>query len=64
MQKRFNILVPLACPHCQAELLTTLDQVQQELFVRCTGCGTTIEFPNEALPPPAAWPESQDFLVL
>jgi predicted Zn finger-like uncharacterized protein len=64
MQRRFNILVPLSCPHCQAELMSTLDQLQREESVRCAWCGTTIELRNEPPPPAMMMPESQDFLVL
>jgi predicted Zn finger-like uncharacterized protein len=64
MQKRFNILVPLACPHCLAELMLTLDQVQQEESVRCTSCGTTIDLNIEMCLPPEALPAPEDFLAL
>jgi transcription elongation factor Elf1 len=64
MQKRFNILVPLTCPRCKAELLSTLDQIQREESAQCAWCGTTIELQNEVPPPMVAPPESQDFVVL
>jgi predicted Zn finger-like uncharacterized protein len=64
MQKRFNILVPLACPHCLAELMPTLDQVQQEESVRCASCGTTVDLHVEMRPPPESLPASQDYLSL
>jgi transcription elongation factor Elf1 len=64
MQKRFNILVPLTCPRCKAELLSTLDQIQREESAQCAWCGTTFELQNEVPPPMVAPPESQDFVVL
>ncbi len=63
MQKHFNILVPLACPHCRTELLLTLDQVHEERSIRCALCGTTIVLRPEDLPAPAHHtPEPSKFL--
>ncbi len=54
MQRRFNIIVPMACPHCRTELLLTLDQVHEERCIRCSLCGTTIILRPEELPASAA----------
>ena len=53
MQRRHNIFVPLACPHCRTELLLTLDQVHEERSIRCSLCGTTIVLRPEVLSTPA-----------
>jgi predicted Zn finger-like uncharacterized protein len=53
MQRRFNILVPLACPQCLTELVLTLDQIHEERSVRCSRCGATIILRPEFMPPPA-----------
>ena len=63
MQRRFNIFIPLACPHCRRELLLTLDQVHEEKSVRCALCGTTIVLQPEDPPAPAHHaPEPGKFL--
>jgi len=54
MQRHFNIIVPMACPHCRTELLLTLDQVHEERSIRCSLCGTTIILRSEDLPASAA----------
>ena len=50
MQKRLNLTIPLACPHCLAEMLTTLDEVRQESTIRCAACGTSVELHPDSLP--------------
>jgi transcription elongation factor Elf1 len=50
MQKHVNLTIPLACPHCLAEMLTTLDEVQQESAIQCAACGTSVELHPESLP--------------
>lgn len=62
MQRHFNIIVPMACPHCRTELLLTLEQVHAERSIRCSLCGTTIilrpeELPGADLPPKADPPD-------
>jgi len=65
MARHFNMLVPLACPHCLTELLVTLEQVQDEESVQCARCGTVVALQPEDLPVPLAdLPESTDFLRL
>jgi len=53
MQRRFNIIVPMACPHCRTELLLTLDQVHREQSITCALCGTAIVLRPEDMPAPA-----------
>jgi len=53
MQRHFNIIVPMACPHCRTELLLTLDQVHEQRSISCALCGTTIVLRPEDLPAPA-----------
>jgi len=43
MQKHVNVTVPLACPHCSADMLTTIDEVEQESAIQCATCGTSVE---------------------
>lgn len=65
MQRRFNIFVPLACPHCRTELLLTLDQIHEEKSIRCALCGTTIVLRPEGLPTPNhEAPEANQFLQI
>jgi len=52
MQRRLNVTIPRGCPHCLAELLTTLDDLQQQASVRCPECGTTVQLHPEDLPLP------------
>jgi hypothetical protein len=54
MQRHFNVIVPLACPHCRTELLLTLDEVHEQRSISCALCGTTILLRPEDLPAPAA----------
>jgi len=54
MQRQFNIIVPMACPHCRTELLLTLDQVHEQRSITCALCGTTINLRPEEFPAPAA----------
>jgi hypothetical protein len=49
MQKRVNVIVPLACPHCRAEIYTTLDDVHQKPRLQCCECGTDVELEAEDL---------------
>ncbi len=56
MQRHFNVIVPLACPHCRTELLLTLDEVHEQRSISCALCGTTILLRPEDLPAPAANP--------
>jgi DNA-directed RNA polymerase subunit RPC12/RpoP len=50
MQKHVNVTIPLACPHCLAEMLTTIDEVQQEATIQCAACGTAVELFPKNLP--------------
>jgi DNA-directed RNA polymerase subunit RPC12/RpoP len=52
MQRHVNVTIPLSCPHCQAELLTTLDDLQQETAIQCLQCGTRVDLRPEDLPMP------------
>ena len=52
MQRRFNVFIPSACPHCRTEILLTLDQVHEEKSIRCALCGTTIVLRPDDLPVP------------
>jgi len=54
MQRHFNVIVPMACPHCRTELLLTLDQVHEQQSIRCALCGTTIILRPEELSASAA----------
>lgn len=49
MQRRVNILVPVACPHCECELTVTLEQVHEEEVVWCARCRTVVQLRPEAL---------------
>jgi transcription elongation factor Elf1 len=49
MQRRVNILVPFGCPHCDNELLITLDQVHEERMVWCSRCNTMVPLRPEDL---------------
>jgi hypothetical protein len=53
MQKHVNVTIPLACPNCLSEILTTLDDVQDEPHFRCPTCHTDVELKAEDLVPPA-----------
>jgi transcription elongation factor Elf1 len=55
MQRRLNLTIPLACPHCLAELLATLDDLQQQANVRCPECGTVVELHPENVPMPPVY---------
>jgi len=50
MQRRFNVIVPMACPHCRTELLLTLEQLHTERRITCSLCGTTIVLRPEEMP--------------
>ncbi|MBM4018414.1 MAG: hypothetical protein FJ288_08840 [Planctomycetes bacterium] len=52
MQRRLNLTIPLACPHCLAELLMTLDDLQRETSIRCPECRTAFDLRPEDLPMP------------
>ncbi|HUU30987.1 MAG TPA: hypothetical protein VMY69_02680 [Phycisphaerae bacterium] len=60
MGTHLNMFVPLGCPHCHAELLTTLDDVQEEVSLRCSRCGTVIELRPEDLGVPGAFPSAPE----
>ena len=49
MQRRVNILVPFACPHCDSEMTVTLDQIQEAKFVWCARCNTMVSLREEVL---------------
>jgi len=55
MQEHANLTIPLACPHCLAELLATLDQIEAQSTVECPTCRTTIELRAGDLPMPPRW---------
>jgi transcription elongation factor Elf1 len=55
MQKHANVTIPLACPHCLAELLATLDQIEAKATLRCAACRTAVELRPENLPMPPRW---------
>ena len=48
MQKRFDILLTLACPCCEAEFVVTLDQVHNGEAIRCSTCRTLVSLECEA----------------
>ena len=55
MQRRVNVLVPFACPHCNSEMTITLDQWADEKPVWCARCRTMVSLREETLlgvPPP------------
>ena len=57
MQRHFNVIVPMACPHCRTELLLTLDEVREQRSVTCALCGTTIVLrPEDLSAPPTTDP--------
>ena len=49
MQRHVNVTVPLACPHCLAEIYTTLDDAREEPRLQCSQCGTDVELKAEDL---------------
>ena len=55
MQKRVNVTIPLACPHCLAELLTTLDEDHAQATIQCSTCRTAVELRPEDLHLPPRW---------
>jgi transcription elongation factor Elf1 len=55
MQEHVNLTIPLACPHCLAELLTTLDEVEAKAIIECAVCRTAVELRPEDLPLPPRW---------
>jgi hypothetical protein len=60
MQKRFNVTVLLACPHCLAEIATTHDEVQEEQSINCCERGTRFEpKPEEMILPAAFYAQSE-----
>jgi transcription elongation factor Elf1 len=60
MQRHVNVTILLSCPHCQAELLTTLDDVQQETTIQCLQCGTRVDLRPENLPMPPVYTEVRE----
>jgi len=54
MQKRFDILLTLACPCCEAECVVTLGQVHDGEAVRCSTCRTLVSLEPECLAVPPA----------
>jgi len=61
VQRHVNLFVPLACPHCHAELLTTLDNIQEQASIRCVRCGTVIELQPEDFAPPGEFPSPPQY---
>jgi transcription elongation factor Elf1 len=62
MQRHVNVTIPLSCPNCQAELLTTLDDVQQETAIQCLQCGTRVDLrPENLLRPPGYTEVREEF---
>jgi transcription elongation factor Elf1 len=55
MQKHMNLTIPLACPHCLAELLANIDQIEARATLQCAKCHTTVELRAEDLPVPPRW---------
>jgi predicted Zn finger-like uncharacterized protein len=53
MQKRVNVTVPLACPHCLTEIFISLDDVRAEPRLQCSRCGTDVELKAEDMVLPA-----------
>ena len=47
MQEHANLTIPLACPHCLAEILASLDQVEARTTIECSVCRTAIELRPE-----------------
>jgi len=60
MKGHLNMTIPLSCPHCQAELLTTLDDVQQEVAIQCLQCGTRVDLRCVDLPMPPLYGEVRE----
>ena len=60
MDKPLNVFVPMACPHCLAELLPTLDDIQEERTIQCSRCGTTVELHPEDVPTPGLGARDSD----
>jgi uncharacterized Zn finger protein len=60
MSKPINVTIPLACPHCLTELLTTYEDVQQEATIHCAECGTLVELTPEKLPLPQLFVQPAD----
>ena len=58
MDRPLNVFVPMACPHCLADLLPTLDDIQEERTIRCSRCGTEVELRPEDVPMPG--PDARD----
>jgi transcription elongation factor Elf1 len=54
MQKHFDVTIPLACPHCLAEMFATLDEVEKTRTLQCSACGTDVELRPEDLARSAA----------
>jgi DNA-directed RNA polymerase subunit RPC12/RpoP len=53
MQRRFDVLIPLGCPYCNADISTTVDEIAQLQTIKCPECGAGIDLkPEEHLPPP------------
>jgi len=65
MARRPNVFVPLACPHCMAELLPTLDDIQDERAIRCSACGTEVDLHPDDVPMPGMYaPGAADDLTM
>ena len=60
MKGHLNMTIPLSCPHCRAELLTTLDNVLQEVAIQCLQCGTRVDLRSEDLPTPPLYGEVRE----
>jgi len=54
MQRRCDILLTLACPACEAELVVALEQVHEGEIVRCAVCRALVPLEPECLPVPPA----------
>jgi len=61
MGKPLNAFVPLACPHCHADMYTTLDSVRDEAFIQCCRCGAVVELGADDLPGPWAMPSADQY---
>lgn len=64
MDRPLNVFVPMACPHCLADLFPTLDDLQAERTIQCSRCGTTIELRPDDLPMPGLGDQDSDYTMM
>lgn len=61
MPHTLNMFVPLACPHCHADLLARLSDIEDETTIQCNRCGAGVELGPDVLGPIALFPSAPQY---